>query len=121
MNDAGPGLTTLPHSCAQALQLWLHVRNDELDAAIDAGLMQFVPCPGCEPLAAAALPECRSRLQWAWAARDRYHARAERLARRTREREALCGSPADKNKSKLPPAAAAILARAKARAAGRIP
>lgn len=99
----------------------LHVRNDELDAAIDAGLMQFVACPVCEPQASAALLECRTRLQQAWAARDRYHARAERLARRSREREALRGSAADKNKSKLPPAAAAILARAKARAAGRAP
>ncbi len=94
------------------------MRNDELDNAIDAGLMQFVPCYACDPQAVAALVECRTRLQLAWAARDRYQLRAERLARRARERDAMRGALSDKSKSNLPPAAAAILARAKARAAG---
>jgi hypothetical protein len=60
------------------------------------------------------------QLHAAWAARERYRARAVRLARREAERDARrTPAPAPDVKPALPAAAAAILARAKARATGK--
>lgn len=97
--------------------------RDDRDAAIEAGLMELAPCP----------PTCACRLDWApiqdaqrqlrsaWDARDRHRARQARLARRADERDArrapaVTAQPTAR--PALPPSAAAILARAKARAAG---
>lgn len=108
------------HDCRHGELLLRQLRDDDVDAAIEAGLMQYVPCPTCDPVLAAQLIEAQQRLSKAWAARDRYRARNERLARRAAEREAKRASvaPAEK-KSTLPPAAAAILARAIAKASER--
>jgi hypothetical protein len=65
LNQAAPVPEPLPHLCTQALELWLELRNDDIDAAIDAGLMRFVPCPACDAQAVAVLGECRARLQQA--------------------------------------------------------
>ena len=100
---------------------------DDLDAALAAGLMDYVPSPGDDTLMQgypdlpARLLQAQRQLQRAWAARDRYRARAQRLARRAAEREARRAPPAPTPdlKPALPPAAAAILARAKAKAAGK--
>jgi hypothetical protein len=103
---------------ATARELLELVLADDLDAALAAGLMD------CRPAGndAALLPlqEAQQRLQLAWDARERYRARTARLARRAAEREARrAPPPAADAKPALPPTAAAILARAKARAAGK--
>jgi hypothetical protein len=100
-----------------------YLQADDVDAAIEAGLMDFAPCPACDRVLATQLIEAQRKLLIAWAARDRYRARNARLAERAAERAAkraapTAESPAEK-KSALPPAAAAILARAKAKAAER--
>ncbi|HEX7804024.1 MAG TPA: hypothetical protein VF471_14840 [Pseudoxanthomonas sp.] len=92
---------------------------DDIDAAIEAGLMRFAPCSACDPIVVARVVAEQKRLATAWAARDRYLARKARLARRAEEREARRASPLPERKSALPAAAAAILARAKAKAAER--
>ncbi|MGH8025610.1 MAG: hypothetical protein ACREO0_02680 [Pseudoxanthomonas sp.] len=96
-----------------------YLQADDIDAAIDAGLMRYVPCPACDRASAAQLVEAQRKLLSAWAARDRYRARNARLAKRAAERDAKRAAPVVEKKSALPPAAAAILARAKAKAAER--
>jgi len=68
---------------------------------------------------AGFMQQAQQQLDAAWAARERHRARAARLERRDAERQARRAPPpvAD-SKPALPSAAAAILARAKARAAG---
>ena len=82
-------------------------------------MMDFVSCPACERVLATQLVEAQRKLLIAWAARDRYRGRKARLAKRAAERDARRAAPAVEKKSALPPAAAAILARAKAKAAER--
>ena len=96
-----------------------YLRSDDVDAAIEAGLMAFVPCPACTPVLTAQLIAAQQKLLAAWAARDRYLARTARLARRAVDRDARRAVPVAEKKSTLPPAAAEILARAKAKAAER--
>ncbi|CCH11948.1 hypothetical protein SMD_1388 [Stenotrophomonas maltophilia D457] len=68
------------------------------------------------------LQQAQQQLRTAWAARERYRARAVRLARREAERDARrTPPPAPDVKPPLPAAAAAILARAKARVTGKEP
>lgn len=100
------------------------LRGDDVDAAIEAGLMDFIPCPECtgrDADAHASIAAAQQRLRDAWAARDRHRARSARLQRRAAERAARRAVPAtsDPKKPALPPAAAAALARAKAKAAGK--
>jgi len=117
------------HSCQRepsAQTLLRLLRRDDIDAAIEAGLMRFRPCAACEQedteYASLCSPilEAQQRLSRSWAARDRYRARQARLARQASERQARREPvPAEKEKAALPPSAAAILARAKAKAAER--
>jgi Na+-translocating ferredoxin:NAD+ oxidoreductase RnfC subunit len=116
-------------SPASPLHLLRWVLDDDLDAAIDAGLMDYVGTAD-DDLLDPAYPQLRTqllaaqqRLREAWAARERYRARSARLARRAAAREARRAPPATVAAvaPSLPPAAAAILARAKARAAARGP
>jgi len=105
---------------ADATRLVALLRGDDLDAAIDAGLMAFVD-DGTQALDDAArtlLVETQRRLRAAWDARERHRAREARLARRKAERDArrTPPPPAAAPKPVLPAAAAAALARAKARA-----
>jgi hypothetical protein len=92
----------------------------DIDAAIDAGLMRFAPVgDALGDGDVATLLQAQQRLREAWAARDRYRARAERLARRQAERDARrTAPPAASARPQLPAAAAAALARAKAKASG---
>ena len=98
--------------------------RDEVDAAIERGLMQCAPCPRCVPAAVDALPllaaidAARARLHVAWAARERYRARTQRLDARRAARAAkrIAAALPQAPRPSLPPAAAAALARAKARA-----
>lgn len=107
------------------VQLLQQVLADNLDAALEAGLMDYVPAPGDErllpdhPDLPARLLAAQQQLRRAWDARDRYRQRAVRLARRAAERDARSAPPAPDLKPALPAAAAAILARAKAKAAGK--
>ena len=105
------------------------LREDALDAAIEAGLMDAWPdtcADALEAEARALLLSTRARLRAAWDARARYEARNARLARRAEAREAARRVPAPVPaaddaapvRPALPSGAAAILARAKARAAG---
>jgi len=114
----------------------LHLlRTGDVDAAIDAGLMQLPPAAldavdGAEGI---LLAQTRQRLMTAWAARERFRARQARLQRRQcgcqsrRAAVAASGSadveagnaPASSVRPVLPPAAMAALARARSRAAGR--
>ncbi|MGH8031519.1 MAG: hypothetical protein ACREO8_03935, partial [Luteimonas sp.] len=118
----------MAHVCvddAQARALIVWVDANDIDAAIEHGLMQFVPCPACAhadpgyPGIAARLDAARCRLADAWAARERYRARQTRLAQRATEHAARRTAPALPTASAavsrpaLPPAAAAALARAK--------
>ena len=100
-------------------QLLDFVLADDIDAALDAGLMDYLPQPGddaLEPNLPQLLQDAQQRLRDAWAARERHRARAVRLTRRAAEREARRAPPPAVNvKPPLPPAAAAILARAKAK------
>ncbi len=95
--------------------------DDDLDAAVRAGLMDYAAQPGnnaLPPSQSQRLLDAQQRLRTAWAARERHRARDARLARRAAEREARrAPPPAADSKPALPSAAAAILARAKARAA----
>lgn len=108
------------------------LRDDDVDAAIDAGLMDGWPDVCADALdddARALLLATRSRLRAAWDARARFEARNARLACRAEEREAARrvpapaapGANAAPARPALPSNAAAILARAKARAAGGTP
>lgn len=109
------------------VRLLLLVLDDDLDAALAAGLMDYVPSPADADLLpghlqlASRLLQAQRQLQQAWAARARHQQRAQRLARRAAEREArrAPAAPIPALIPALPPAAAAILARAKAKAAGK--
>lgn len=99
------------------------LREDDLDRAIDLGLLDDIACAACAPDCREALAHARDDRRRALGARERHRDRALRLARLQRERDAKrapaqqapTGAPA------LPPAAAAALERAKARAAQRKP
>lgn len=117
--NPGSSDTDAAHDCAHAIRLAEYLQTDDVDAAIEAGLMGFVPCPACDRVLVTQLVGAQRKLQSAWAARDRYRARNARLAKRAAERDARRAAPAAEKKSALPPAAAAILARAKAKAAER--
>ena len=99
---------------------------DDLDAAIDAGLMTLRPCP-CAGDEAVVVMQTQQRLRAAWEARQRYRQRQARLEKRAAEREARrlkAPEPAlvaiETPRPALPSGAAAILARAKAKAAERM-
>jgi len=102
------------------------LQQGDLDAAIDAGLMDWTAHPddGLEKGEYALLLQTRDRLHTAWSARARFRARQARLERREHERRerrtvqaAHPPAPsATPSPPVLPAAAAAILARARARA-----
>jgi len=111
---------------ASPLQLLHYVLDDDLDSAISAGLMDYYAQPDHAHLDAhwpqlpQLLLQAQQRLAKAWAARQRYRARQARLQHRAQQRQLQRASVSPavvSNKPVLPTAAAAILARAKARAA----
>ncbi|PPT78224.1 hypothetical protein XaplCFBP3122_02740 [Xanthomonas arboricola pv. populi] len=119
--DPNPAPPPLP------LQLFDCVHADDLDRALALGLMEYRPDPRDDlldpacPQLSAVLLAAQQRLRDAWAARERYRARAARLQRRAAERDARrtpAPAPSQPAAAALPPLAAAILARAKAKAAG---
>lgn len=150
MQAPDPHAAALPApDAAQARHILALLRDDDVDAAIAAGLAAFLPLPALGAHENDALAEARDRLLAAWAARGRYRARARRLQRIADERararavrqvaepspapgagaDAASPSPASSPSATasaplrpaapaLPPAAAAALARARARVAG---
>jgi hypothetical protein len=110
---------TVAHDCGCAKTLVDYLRTDNIDAAIEAGLMDFVSCPDCDPVLAPQLVQAQRKLLDAWAARDRYRARNARLATRAAERDARRAGAAVGKQNTLPAGAAAVLARARAKAALR--
>lgn len=109
------------HDCAQGTLLFQLLQVDDIDSAIEAGLMQYRPCPACDATQSTALIALQQRLAFNWAARDRYLARNARLARIAAEREKRHTAQRVEKKSSLPPSVAAVLARAKVKAAERSP
>lgn len=107
------------HRCADASRLTALLADDDIDAALDAGLTDFDACAHCDPPAVAHIDAMKRRIRQAWAARERYRARNARLARIAAEREARRAPVLIEKQPALPPSAAAVLARAKARAAQR--
>lgn len=125
-----------PASAPWRARLLALVDAGEVDAALQAGLMDY-PASATAP-EDAPLRAMQARLHTAWDARARHRARAARLARIAGEREArrhasgVATTPAPATAGvaaqtatavtatapSLPPAAAAALARARARAAG---
>ncbi|WP_093299998.1 hypothetical protein [Pseudoxanthomonas sp. CF385] len=110
--------------CEQARRLSALLADDDVDAALDAGLMAWTPCPDHAAAQAGPIVDAQSRLRTAWAARERYRQRTMRLARRAAEREArrIAAQPRGPSapvRPALPAAAAAILERARAKAAER--
>lgn len=126
------------HAIARALA------RDDLDRAIALGLLNddadpARACAHCTPACALAISQARANRLTALAARERYRARAQRLQRRADERAAqragagpvaasevadTVDAPieaAPPPRPALPNAAAAALARAKAKAAQRGP
>jgi hypothetical protein len=106
------------HAIAQALQA------DDLDAALQLGLLDAAPCAGCDAACTARLVEVRDARRFALAARERHRARDARLQRRKAEREAARRPMAASDAAQapaLPSAAADALARALAKARERTP
>ncbi|WP_414710782.1 hypothetical protein [Pseudoxanthomonas sp.] len=111
--------------CDQARALHALLATGDGDAAIEAGLMAFRACD-CADGSIAAVMQAQQRLRTAWDARERYRQREARLARRAEERDARRLKATEVTDSVQPPrpalptGAAAVLARAKARAAERM-
>lgn len=94
---------------------------DDLDCAIELGLLGASACAQCSAACVAILQQAREARLRALAARERYRTRQARLQRRAESLQAkrAAAIPAATAKAPgLPAAAAAALARAKARAAG---
>ncbi|KQZ55617.1 hypothetical protein ASD53_15220 [Lysobacter sp. Root559] len=107
---------------------------DDLDRALALGLLDAAACSACTPDCTAMLIDARVARSKALAARARYRARNARLAQRAQERAAQRAGArapeaatrdgamtpaAEPSRPTLPSAAAAALARAKAKAAER--
>lgn len=111
--------------CDQARALHDQLVAGDVDGAIDAGLMAFQPC-ACADDRVAVVVRAQERLRTAWAARERYRQREARLVRRAAERDARRVKAVEgtgtvqASRPVLPAGAAAILARAKAKAAERM-
>ena len=98
------------------------VAADDIDQAIELGLLDHAACANCAPQCAERVRHARDARLSALAARERYRARQARLQRRAEALLAKRSAAAPETTAKaagLPTAAAAALDRAKARAAGR--
>ncbi len=103
------------------------LRVDDVDRAIEVGLLDCDGCPGCSATCTEALLAARAARVAALAARERHRARNARLQRRAVELATRRNAPvlsahtptALTTQPALPTAAAAALARAKAKAAER--
>jgi hypothetical protein len=99
---------------------------DDLDRALEAGLLACIPCPGCTRDCSELVVEQRDARRVALAARERFRARNARLQQRAQARAARravasppATEPSQSPRPALPSAAAAALARARARVASK--
>lgn len=127
-DDAGPCPASAPGMLRSRLLALLDA--GDLDGALQAGLMQYLPTGS---VADAPLRAAQEQLRTAWAARERHRRRSERLARQACERDARRAAADVATRASptapasaagaLPPAAALALAlaRARAKAAGQDP
>ena len=69
------------------------IAGQQLDTALEGGLMDWQPAAGDTPADVAALQQVQHQLRTAWAARERYRNRAVRLRRREAERQARRAPP----------------------------
>jgi Na+-translocating ferredoxin:NAD+ oxidoreductase RnfC subunit len=114
-----PGCACVGNAPAHALVAAL--ARDDLDRALDLGLLDTTGCPTCSAACTATLVGYRDERRAALAARERFRARQARLARRAAEKAARMPSSATERsiaaaRPALPAAAADVLARALARA-----
>ncbi len=97
--------------------------RDDVDSAIESGLLAAIHCDACTADCQAGLRAARAQRLDALAARERHRAREARLQARARERAVRRGATPTTTRPEarppLPSAAAAALARAKAKAAER--
>ena len=93
--------------------------RDDVDAAIEGGLLDTVGCPSCTPECTSRLLAARDERRFALAARERFRARQRRLAARAAQREAARRAKPAANMPALPAAAATVLQRALAKAAAK--
>lgn len=110
-----------PHG-ATAHAIAAALAADDVDEAIELGLLDHAACANCAPQCVERVQDARDARLNALAARERYRARQARLQRRAEALQAKRSAAAPETPTKtaaLPTAAAAALARAKARAAGR--
>lgn len=116
MSTSGcPGCACAADSASHVLVAAL--LDDDLDRALDLGLLDAAPCPTCSAACAAQLVATRDERRAALAARARYRARGARLARRAAEKRPTTEpAPSTQSRPPLPGAAADALARAMARA-----
>jgi hypothetical protein len=101
---------------------------DDIDRALDLGLLHAGPCTGCSDACRRLLIQTRDARRGALAARERLRDRAARLERRALRRRSVAAPLPDSDvstpateASPLPEAASSALARALARARGRAP
>ncbi|WP_324307783.1 hypothetical protein [Thermomonas sp.] len=118
--------TGCPHCQCQAdavaHRLLQALHTDDVDVALELGLLDAQPCPDCAPTCTARLQEARDARHFALAARERHRARAQRLARIQSERDAARRPPPAPSIAQapvLPSSAADALARALAKAKAR--
>ncbi len=136
MSGCAPQVTRCACGCGEPAAAIAHevlaaLGRDDLDRAIDLGLLDCAPCPACSTQCAALLEGAREDRRAALAARERYRNRSTRLQQRAdarAARRAVIAVPVARSDDPattpvaaqaLPPAAAAALARVKARMAGR--
>lgn len=107
---------------APAHRLLQALHEDDLNTALELGLLDAQCCPGCTSACHARLLAARDTRRAALAARNRYRMRNARLARIKNEREAArrpAPAPAVSSTPALPSAASDALARALAKAKAR--
>lgn len=121
MSGAGcPGCGCVLDAPAHALVAAL--ARDDLDGALDLGLLDTAGCPACSDACRTPLLAARDERRSALAARARYDARRARLVRRAAEKAAArAAPPAAPGRPALPAAAADALARAMAKVRGARP
>lgn len=115
MSDSGcPGCGC--RSTSTAHDLVGLVMRDDLDRAIDAGLLDAEPCPACSAGCRSTLAMARDGRRAALAVRVRFRAREHRLALRAARRAEARAARSTPGVPSLPVAAANALQRALAKA-----
>ena len=123
MTTSNPPMATCPDCSSASIRILLDaIDSDDMDRAIELGLLDFDPsCDRAECASSiAAILAARDARRHALAARERFRAREARLAvraeARAKRRAEAQAAPRAPAMPALPPAAAAAFARAMAKA-----